>query len=128
MDMLFKIAAVTVPAALIAGALKKDSPAMSLLIALAAACAVLLSAIGALGEIRDFLTECADLTGASGEVLGVLLRLLGIAVVTRAASDMCRDAGLGAAASAAELAGTAAALYAGLPVMRGVLSMIKELL
>lgn len=101
---------------------------MALLIALAAGCVILFSALGAFGEIRDFLTECAELTGSSQTVLGVLLRVLGIAVVTRAASDICKDAGLGAASSAAELAGTAAALYAGLPVMRGVLDMIKGLL
>lgn len=128
MELLIKIAAVCVPAALIAGVLRKDSPAMALLIALAAGCVILFSALGAFGEIRDFLTECAELTGSSQTVLGVLLRVLGIAVVTRAASDICKDAGLGAASSAAELAGTAAALYAGLPVMRGVLDMIKGLL
>ncbi len=128
MDMLIKIAAVCIPSALIAGVLRKDSPAMALLVALAAGCVVLFSALGALGEITDFLTECAELTGSSPAVLGVLLRVLGIAVVTRAASDICKDAGLGAASSAAELAGTAAALYAGLPVMRGVLDMIGEML
>lgn len=128
MELLIKIAAVCVPTALIAGVLKKDSPAMALLLALAAGCVILFSAVGALGEIKDFLTECAELTGSSDTVLGVLLRVLGIALVTRAASDICKDAGLGAASSAAELAGTAAALYAGIPVMRGVLDMIKGLL
>ena len=128
MELLVKIAAVCVPAALIAGVLRKDSPAMALLIALAAGCVILFSALGAFEEIGNFLRECAELTSASQTVLGVLLRVLGIAVVTRMASDICKDAGLGAASSAAELAGTAAALYAGLPVMRGVLDMIKGLL
>lgn len=128
MELLIKTAAVCVPAALIAALLKKDSPAMSILIALAAGCVVIYSAAGALSQIGDFMEEVADASGVSSTVLAVLFKTVGIAVISRLAGDLCRDAGLQTAASASELAGSAAALYTALPVMRGVFRMIRELL
>ena len=125
---MIKTAAVCVPAALIAGALKKDSPVMSMLIALAAVCVITFSALGAVREISAFVGDVAEEAGVSNAVLAALLKTVGIALIARVASDLCRDAGLGAAASACELAGTAGALYAALPLMRGVFRMIRELL
>ncbi len=128
MEILIKTADVCIPAALLAATLRKDSPVMAMLIALAAGCVILFTSVGAVREVSDFVREVAEEANVSGTVLAVLLKTVGIALIARIASDLCRDAGLGAAASAAELAGTAAALYAALPVMQGVFHMIKELL
>ncbi len=128
MGVLVKIAAVCVPAALFAGVLKRDSPAMALLIALAAALVVLGSALGAAGEVLAFVEEVAGAAGVSETALTALVKALGLAVASRLTADLCRDAGMGAAASAAELAGAAAALWAALPVMRGVFETVRELL
>ena len=128
MELLIKIAAVCVPAALIATVLKRDSPVMAILIALAAGCVILFSALGAIEELRDFLREVADTAGVSPTVLSVLIKTVGVAVVTGLASDLCRDAGLTTAASASQPAGSAAALYTALPLMRGVFHAIGELL
>ena len=108
MDMLLKTAAVCIPAALMASLLKKDSPAMAMLIAIAAGCLVIFTSAGALREIRDFMAEVAELGGISDTVLAVLLKTVGIAVISRLAADLCKDAGLGAAASAASSAAAAA--------------------
>ncbi len=128
MDLLIKIAAVCVPAALIAAVLRKDSPAMAMLVALAAGCVIIFSTLGAVGELGGFLREVADTAGVSSTVLSVLMKTVGIALVTGMASDLCRDAGLAAAASASQFAGSAAALYVAMPLMRGVLRMIRELI
>ncbi len=128
MELLIKTAAVCIPAALMAGVLKKDSPAMALLIALAAGCVVIATCAGALRELTAFVAEVAETAGISNAVLAVLLKAVGIALISRLAADLCRDAGLGTAGSAAELAGAAAALYAALPLMRGVFRMMRELI
>ena len=123
-----KIAAVCVPAVLFAGVLKRDSPAMAMLIALAAACVVLASALGAVGELFGFIEEVADAAGVSGTAMTALMKSLGLAVAARLTADLCRDSGMGAAGSCAELAGAAAALWAALPVMRGVFETVRGLL
>ena len=128
MGTLVKIAAVCLPAALFAGVLKRDSPAMALLIALAAACVALFSALGAAGELLGFVREVAETSGVSGAALTALVKALGLAVASRLTADICRDAGMGAAASGVELAGSAAVLWAALPVMRGVFEAVRDLL
>lgn len=128
MGILIKIAAVCVPAALFAGVLKRDSPAMSMLVALAAACVVLSAALGAVGELLGFVEEVAQAAHVSGEAMTALVKALGLTVAARLTADLCRDSGMGAAASSAELAGAAAALWAALPVMRGVFETVRELL
>ena len=127
MEVLVKTAAVCLPAALFAAVLKKDNPVMSLLIAVAAGCVILYSSLGAVTDVADFLRDVADETGVSQTILGVLLKIVGIAIMARLSSDLCRDAGLTTAATAAELAGSTAALYISLPVMRTVLQMIRGL-
>ena len=52
----------------------------------------------------------------------------GIAIVTRLASDFCKDAKEGGLASAVELGGTALALAAALPLMTAVLDVLARLL
>jgi len=128
METLLKAAAVCIPAAVFAAAMKKDSPAMALLLAAAAACVTLYLALGAVTETAAFLGELADTAGISSAALSAVMKTVGIAVVSRLAADVCRDAGMSAAASAAELAGTAAALFAALPLMRTALSMIGGML
>ena len=128
MVLLIKTVAVCLPAALFAAVLKKDNPAMSVLLGMAAGCVILYSALSVVTDVADFLRDVADETGVSQTVLGVLLKAVGIAVVTRLSADLCKDAGLTGAASAAELVGSAAALYVSLPVMRSVFQMIRGLI
>ena len=53
---------------------------------------------------------------------------MGIAILTRIAAELCRDAGEGGIAAAAETAGAAAAVLTALPLLRAVLSTITGLL
>lgn len=128
MELLIRILAVSIPAALLAAALRKDSPVMAALLALAAACVMIFSCLEALTEITEFLRDVAAAAGVSGTVLSVLMKAVGIAILSRLGADLCRDAGLSSAASAAELAGSAGALYAALPIMRAVFRLIGELI
>ena len=54
------------------------------------------------------------------------MKTAGIAIVTRLASEFCRDAKEGGLASAVELAGTALALSVALPLMTAVLDMLIQ--
>lgn len=58
----------------------------------------------------------------------VMLRALGIALLTRICTDLCRDAGESAVASGVELAGKAAILMLCLPLIREVLGYAARIL
>lgn len=121
-------AAFGVLAALCAMVLRRYEPALGLVVALAAAVMLLAWAGDVLEEILAFLDELEELSGISPAVVGPVLKAVGIAVLTRISSDLCRDAGEGGVASAVELAGSAAALFAALPLLRAALTTLTELL
>ena len=128
MDILMKAAAVCVAAAVISAAIKKASPSLAMLLSIGAGCVTLAAALSAAREISDFLREVAQISGIEPAVLSVVMKTVGIALVTRLASDVCRDAGMSSASSATEFVGAVSALYVAIPVMRTVLQMIKGLL
>jgi len=76
----------------------------------------------------DFAEILGDTAGLSPTLLAPVLKTVGIGILTRLASDICKDAGQSAIASTVELAGTVAALYIALPLMQTVFQMIGGLL
>ena len=74
------------------------------------------------------LEELADLAALSPQVLRPMLQTVGLAVVTRLAGSLCRDAGESGLAAFVELAGAAAAVLVALPLLRMVLQLVGELL
>ena len=56
------------------------------------------------------------------------IRTVGLAVVTKLAASLCRDAGEGSVAAFVELAGSAAAVVVALPLLDMVLKLVEDLL
>ena len=128
MDVLLKASAVEVIGAVLGLVLKKNTPEISLLLAMAVSCAVLGLAVSLLGDVLDFIESLTDLTEMSSASISAVMKAVGIGIITRLASDVCKDSGQSAAASSVELAGTVSALFAALPLMKTVLEMIRSLL
>lgn len=118
--LLFKLAAVAFVAAVLSLALKKEQPAYAFLVSVCAA-AGLLGAVAQ--EIRPVMVWLQTLDGIlPGRGIDALLRVLGIAVVAQLAGDLCREAGMSAAATAAELCGRVLALLQALPLLQDLLN------
>ena len=128
MDILIKAAAAALTAAVLGLALKKTAPDMTLLLTLAAALFTASLAAGAVGEIGGFFREISDAVGLSPEAVTIVIKTVCIAVLTKLCSDLCRDAGHSALASALEFTGSAAALYLSLPLMRSVVEVVDSLI
>ncbi|EOS63434.1 stage III sporulation protein AD [Oscillibacter sp. 1-3] len=127
MEQVFQVTGLCVVGALLALVLKKGSPELALLLALAAVAAVLLFLAEALGELLDFLREVGAASGLSEDLFIPLYKTAGIALVVKAGGSLCRDAGESALASAVETAGTVCALLVSLPLLRAVLALLLEL-
>jgi len=128
MDFLIKSSVIGVVASVIGLMMKKNVPEFALLLTLSAATAILCFAFAVLGDVRDFLYEVAEKGAVSSAMLSPVLKCVGISVCAKLVSDVCRDAGYAASASAVELVASAAALYAALPLMRAVLKMTESFL
>ena len=123
-----KIAAASIVAAVCAMVVRKQAPEIGLLLAACAGILILLYCSGALRAAVDLMDRLAETGGLSAAVLEPIMKVTGIAIVTRLAADLCRDAKEGALASAVETAGSALALLTVLPLMSAVLELLTGLI
>ena len=128
MESVVRLAAAAVAAALCAVVVKQHAREVGAVLALAAGALLLGAALGAIEEVHALADELWELIGLSPAVLAPVLKTVGIAILTRIAAELCRDAGEGGIAAAAETAGAAAAVLTALPLLRAVLSTITGLL
>ena len=123
-----KVAAAGIVAAICAVTVRKQVPELALLLALCTGVLIVLYCTGALSSVTAFMEELTEVGGLSPGIVAPVVKATGIAIVTRLGADVCRDAGEGAVAAGVEGAGSILALLVVLPLMSGVLELIKELL
>lgn len=128
MEVVGKMAALAVAAALCALVVRQSAREVGLVLSLAAGAIILTQALGAVEAIRSLMEELGDRAGLSPAVLDPVLKTVEIAVLTRVAAEVCRDAKESGIAAFVETAGAVMALYVALPLMRAVLDTVGELL
>lgn len=128
MSDIIKVAAAAVAAAVCAVVVRKQAPELGLVLAACAGAVLLLYCSGALRSVVELMDKLMEAGGISPQVVGPVVKTAGIAIVTRLSADFCRDAKEGGLASAVELAGTALALVAVLPLMTAVVDALAGLL
>lgn len=89
-----------------------------------AACA----AIGYLEPVMELLASLEALGELDGEMLTILLKAVGIGLVTEIACMVCADSGNSALGKALQLLGTAVILWLSLPLFTALLDLIREML
>ncbi len=128
MEIMVKVAAVAVTAAVLGAVLRRNTPELALLLALCAGLWMLSAAAGGLGAALELMRELAGLAGVSEILLEPVLKTVALSILTRLTAEVCRSAGETGVASFVELAGTVLALAAALPLIRAVTLLMGELL
>ena len=128
MSVAGEIAALALAAALCAVVVKKYAPDIGLVLALCGVAVILGVIMGAVAPVRALLDELGERAGLSPAVLTLILKTVGIALLTRTTAELCRDAQEGGLASAVEIGGGVCALIVCLPLIEAVLQLITELL
>ena len=127
MDILIKVSAVAVAGVVVALVIKKNSPEMALLLTITLALIALFFAFTIVSTVTDYLKSLSDLAGISPAVLTVVIKTVGIGVLSKLTADVCRDAGQASVASGVEFTGAVTAVYVALPLFKTVVSMIQTL-
>ena len=127
MDMT-ALAAAGITAALCGVVVRQKSPELAALLALVACVLLLWNTLPLMETIRDVLEELAALGDLSPVILRPMVQTVGLSLVTRLSSALCRDAGEGGIAAFLEVAGGAAAVVAALPLLKMVLQLVADLL
>ena len=128
MEVMGKIAAAAVTAALFGTVVRRGAPELALLLTVTAGVWILTAVLDGLGAAAAMAERLAQLAQMDAAVAGPVLKTVVVALVTRITAEICRGAGEGGLAAFVETAGTILALTAALPLMAAVLSMLEELL
>lgn len=111
--------------ALVVGKREKD---FAVLLTLAAVCALAGAAAEYLGPVLDFFRELEETAGLPTDMLGLLLKALGIGLVAEIGGTVCADSGNGSLAKQLQILGNAAIIYLSLPIFSSLFELIREIL
>ncbi len=128
MSDILKVAAAAIISAVCAMVVRKQFPEAALLLAVCAGALIILYCSGALTAVVDFMDKLAQTGGLSKTVLAPVVKVTGIAMITRLAADFCKDAQESALAAVVEMAGSVLALLMVLPLMSAVLELLTQLM
>ena len=128
MELMEQAAAVAVTVAVCAAVVRRGAPEIALVLGLAAGTWVLLSVLGSLEAVASLMEELSQLAGLDRAVVEPVFKTVALSILTKLTSEVCRAAGEGGIAAAVETAGTVLALAVALPLARGVLELMKEML
>lgn len=121
---LIRLAGVCVACLPLAALLRRREPELALLLTAAALALTLGRSLAAAVPILEELRSLADRAGLDAAQLGVLLRCLGAALVTKLCAGLCRDGGSQTLAEAVELSGALAGLTIAFPLVRAVVELV----
>lgn len=124
---MLKIAGVIICEILVYTLLKQYKPEFAVISELIAF-VILIFMLG--DEIRDALEAFSlffEETGITAEYITVLIKVLGISLVTQFSADMCRDSGEAAMASKVEFAGKVIITAASIPIIKGFTGFVAQL-
>lgn len=118
----------TVISALLAVLLRHRHPEQGLLLSLTAGVLILVSVLDSVTPLLENIKALLVQNGAGAAYGGILLKGVGICLLTQTAADTCRDAGEHALAGRAETVGKMALLILALPLFEQLLSQALQLM
>lgn len=114
-------------AAVLAAYLRPQRPEIALALSLACGAVLLLAAMGWIRQLLDQVQQLAGQLPLEGQQGKIVLKALGVCVISQLACDACKDAGEAAVAGKLELASRILVLAMGLPLLQELLAIISSL-
>lgn len=127
MELMLRAAAVALIGSLFCLALRRYVPELALLLGVVTGACVLVLLMDAWGQVQTGLDMLMSYTGLDASLTTPVMKVTVIAVLTKLASQICRDAGEGTVAVCCELAGTVGALAAAMPLVERMMELIAGL-
>ncbi len=125
---LFVVAVFCITGAALSLVLRQYRPEYAVLVSLGCSVVVLLWVITGVAQVMDELNSLLENSLLSRELVQVVMKCLGVCILTELAAQTCRDAGENAIAAKAELAGKVTLVLVSLPLFQRLLQVAGELL
>ncbi len=123
-----KIAAAGILTAMIYALVRQIKPEFASVVILGGSAVILIAVADRFFEASETVDSMMRLAGLEKENVSILMRALGICVITQFAADICYDNSSSAIAAAVELAGRVGAITLALPMLQAVAKTVLGLM
>lgn len=127
MELFWKSIILALVATVLCVQLSHQEKDFSILLSLAASVALLTAAASFLKPVMTLLQTLSDAGNLQGDMLTVLLKVLGIGFVGEIASLVCTDAGNASIAKALQILVCASVLYLSVPMFTALLELMQQI-
>lgn len=130
-ETLFKILGAALFCVFIMMILKRENAESALSLRMVAGVGLAIACVGAINPILSYIREIGESLGADAGVadaVGILLKALGVSLLTHICATVCRDSGEGSVAQYVELAGKIEIILLSLPLVGEILDLALGLI
>lgn len=128
MELFIRAAAAALLAVVLGLALEKQGKDIALLLSVAVCCMVMMAAVSYLQPVMTFLRQLESIGNLNGTMVGILVKIVGIGILSEVAAMVCTDAGNGSLGKALQLLGAAVILWLSIPIFSALIELIQQIL
>ena len=128
MELFFKAVAAAMVIAVLALALNKPGKDFSLLLSMAGCVLLGLLLFQFLEPVLHFLENLQTMGDLNGEILSILLKIVGVGLVSEIAAMICTDAGNASLGKTLQILSSAVILWVSIPVFQMLMDLITRIL
>lgn len=128
MELFLQAAAAVLLAAVLSLTLGKLGKDVGVLLTMAVCAMVMILGISYLQPVIDFLRQLEALGNLNGDMVAILFKVVGIALLSEIAGMVCADSGNASLGKALHTLATAVILWLSIPIFNALLDLIQEIL
>ena len=128
MDIFLKVSAGILITAILSLAISGQNKDISLLLTILVCCMSMLTITSYLEPILDFARKLIQVGKLKNDYLQVLMKIVGIGVISQVAGFICRDAGNQSLAKVLQIVTTTVVLCICIPLLEEILALIETVL
>ena len=128
MDDFWKTTALVLLTVILSLSLDKTERDISAVMGIVAICIAACAAVTILNPVLNYLVELQRLFHLPDDLISILLKAVGIALVAELSATICADAGNASLGKMLQILGGAAVLTLSVPMFRTLMTIIKEMI
>ena len=128
MDDFWKTTALVLLTVILSLSLDKTERDISAVMGIVALCVAACAAVTILNPVLNYLVELQRLFHLPDDLISILLKAVGIALVAELSASICADAGNASLGKMLQILGGAAVLTLSVPMFRTLMTIIKQMI
>lgn len=128
MDFFLKVTAIILMTSVLSLVLTKQSADISMTLIVTVCCVVITVALSYIQPIWNFLLRLVEIGGIRSELLEILLKVVGIGMISQITELVCADSGNKSLGKSLQILTSALILCLSIPILDEMVSLIESLL